>query len=376
MVALFFVLALLTIYPYVIYPVVAAVLARLRPRPPRTSDWEPSISVIIPAYNEREVIARKLENTLALDYPKHRLEILVGSDGSDDGTPDIARQFESRGVRVFAFPRRRGKPSVITDLAAAGTGDILVMTDASAILDARAVREIARGFGSPDIGVVSGEMEADEGRGVTSAITLYRRTDNRLRRHESLFHSSIGAAGALHGIRRELFTVPAPHTILDDLVIPLRTVERGYRVIIRPEAHFVELERPTLTGEFRRKTRTLAGNYQALGWLWRLLVPGRSPIWFQLLSHKALRLATPYLMLLLLPLNIALAHRPLFAALLAGQALFYLLALTGFAFRNRKLTLPRAINAPFIFLVMQIANLSSLYFFLAGRVTMKWSRNT
>jgi cellulose synthase/poly-beta-1,6-N-acetylglucosamine synthase-like glycosyltransferase len=376
MVALFAILALLTIYPYAIYPMVAALLARVRSRPPRTRDWDPSISVIIPAYNEREVIAQKLENTLAQDYPKDRLEILVGSDGSEDGTLTIAQQFESRGVRVFGFPARRGKPTVITDLVAASTGEILVMTDASAILDAHALREIARGFGSDDIGVVSGEMEADEGRGVTSAITIYRKTDNRLRRHESLFHSSIGAAGALHGIRRKLFTVPAPHTILDDLVIPLRTVERGYRVIIRPEAHFVELERPTLTGEFRRKTRTLAGNYQALGWLWRLLVPGLSPIWFQLLSHKALRLATPYLMLLLLPLNIALANRPLFGVLLAGQGLFYLLALTGFLFRNQKLTLPQAINAPFIFLVMQVANLSSLYFYLAGGVTMKWSKNT
>ncbi len=348
--AFFFAAVVLTVYPYLVYPLVLPMVAWLFGRPSSRSSWAPLVSLIIPVYNELEVIGLKLDNSLSLDYPRDRLEILVGSDGSSDGSLQIVQGYADRGVRLFGFAERRGKPSVLNDLVAASRGEILVLTDASALLDPRAIRE-----------------------GAVSALDLYRRIDNRLRRLESRLHSSTGAAGALYGIRRSLF-VPLPgDTILDDFVTPLRVVERGYRVLICPEARFTELERTTLKNEFRRKVRTLAGNYQALGRLWRLLVPGWSPVWFPLLSHKVLRLLTPYFMLALLPLNLFLLDRPAFRLVLVAQVVFYLSSGLGFLLRHRRRRIS-FLHYPFLVVLMQAANLFSLLKYLSGGVTMRWEK--
>ncbi len=371
--AFFFAAVLLTVYPYLVYPLVLPMVAWLFGRPSSRSSWAPLVSLIIPVYNELEVIGLKLDNSLSLDYPRDRLEILVGSDGSSDGSLQIVQGYADRGVRLFGFAERRGKPSVLNDLVAASRGEILVLTDASALLDPRAIREIVASFGSDDVGVVSGEMVPVHGEGAVSALDLYRRIDNRLRRLESRLHSSTGAAGALYGIRRSLF-VPLPgDTILDDFVTPLRVVERGYRVLICPEARFTELERTTLKNEFRRKVRTLAGNYQALGRLWRLLVPGWSPVWFPLLSHKVLRLLTPYFMLALLPLNLFLLDRPAFRLVLVAQVVFYLSSGLGFLLRHRRRRIS-FLHYPFLVVLMQAANLFSLLKYLSGGVTMRWEK--
>ncbi len=354
--AFFIAAVFLTVYPYLVYPLVLPIVAWLFGRPSGHTSWTPLVSLIIPVYNEREVIARKIENSLTLDYASDRFEILVGSDGSSDGSLEILQGYVDRGVQLFGFAERRGKPSVLNDLIAASRGEILVLTDASALLDRRAIREIVASFGSDDVGVVSGEVEPVHGEGVVSSLDLYRRIDNGLRRLESHLHSSIGAAGALYGIRRSLFEPLRADTVLDDVVTPLRVVEKGYRVLICPEARFSELERATLKNEFRRKVRTLAGTYQALGWLWRLLVPGWSPVWFPFLSHKALRLLTPYFMLALLPLNLFLVDRPIFRLVFVAQLAFYVSAGLGFLLRRR----PRRISLlhyPFLVVFMQTANL-------------------
>ncbi len=373
MTALFVVVTFLLLYPYFVYPVILPVLSRLFGRPPGRKEGTPTVSLLIPAYNEDRVLRRKLENSLALDYPKDRLEVLVGSDGSSDDTVRIAEEFRGDRVRVLAFAERRGKPSVLADLFAASRGEILILTDASALIHPAAVREIVATLGAPEVGVVSGEMVPEHGEGTVSTLDLYRRLDDHLRRNESRWHSSMGAAGALYGIRRDLYAPPPAGTILDDFVVPLRTVERGYRVLICPQARFRDLEPFTLEAEFRRKVRTLAGNFQAMGWLWRLLVPFRSPVWFQLLSHKVLRLLTPYFMLALLPMNALLVDRPLFRAIFLLQAAFYVLALLGLLLRRERRRIP-FFAYPFLFVVLQAANLLSLFLLLSGQVTMKWRR--
>jgi len=369
---LFFLALFLAVYPYLVYPLVLTALARVTARPTVRRDWTPKVSILIPAYNEEAVIEKKIENTLALDYPTESVEVLIGSDGSDDGTVAKVEPYLERVIRLLPFSERRGKPSVISDLAAQSTGEILVLTDASAMLDRTALRELISAFGSDDIGVVSGEMVPDSGKAMESSMGFYRRSDNRLRRLESAIHSSTGAAGAIYAIRRELFLTLPPDVILDDFVIPLRCVLRGYRVLICREGRFTEIDKVSLSGEFRRKVRTLAGNYQALRWLWPLLVPGRSPIWFQLLSHKYMRLWTPLWMLALVPLNIALLPSPLFSAALAAQVAFYIAAGLGYWLRNspRRVTL---LHLPFLFLTMQVASAWAPLLLLTGRVSMRWT---
>jgi len=373
--ALFFTFLFLAIYPYLVYPLLLPVIASLFGRPVRRCEWTPTVSMIIPVYNEKAVLAQKLENTLALDYPPEHLEILVGSDGSTDGSAEIMEEYAGKGIRTFHFPERRGKPTILNDLVAASEGEILIMTDASALLHRGAVRAITSSFAGDDIGVVSGEMIPEHGQGAASAMDLYRRIDNRIRRLESHLHSSSGAAGALYGIRRTLFQPLPPGTILDDFVIPLRAVEKGYRLLICPQASFEEIEQTSPKAEFRRKVRTLAGNYQALGWLWRLLIPVRSPVWFFLLSHKLMRLFTPYFMLVLWPLSFGLRDHPLFLVAFLAQTAFYASGVLGFLLRHhpRRIAL---VHYPFLFVLMQAANLCSLFLFLSGQISTKWTRET
>ena len=373
MVILFFVILVLGAYPYVVYPILLPALVALFGRPLTKKHWTPKVSLIIPVYNEQAVIAQKLGNTLSLDYPTESLEILVGSDGSTDLTVEIVEGFRERRVKLLEFGERRGKPSVLCDLAAESTGEILILTDASALLDSRAVREIVEAFGSEEIGVVSGEMVPRHGEGVVATLDIYRRMDNRLRRLEGRLHSSMGAAGALYGIRRDLFTPPEPDTILDDFVTPLRTVLKGRRVIICPEARFWELERTTFETEFRRKVRTLAGNFQAVARLSRLAIPLKSPVWFSLVSHKLIRLLTPYVMLALFVLNVFLVGHPWFHALLAAQVAFYLAALLGWRMKHRARTIG-LLHYPYMFVLMQMANLMALPSYLGRSASPMWKR--
>jgi cellulose synthase/poly-beta-1,6-N-acetylglucosamine synthase-like glycosyltransferase len=375
---LFFALLFLVAYPYFVYPFVIALLARLFPNPPGTRDWTPRVSILIPVYNEEAVIGRKIDNALALDYPPDRLEVLVGSDGSSDESVSIAEaraaSDAARRIKVFAYQARRGKPSVLGDLFAASSGEILVLTDASALIDPPALRALVAAFASDEVGAVSGQMVPRHGAGLVATLDAYRKIDNFLRHNESRLHSSMGAAGACYAIRRELFVPPVPGTILDDFVIPMRTLLSGHRLLICDEAMVTEIEATTLSGEFRRKVRTLAGNYQAIAWLWPLLVPGKSRVWFQLWSHKLLRLLTPYFMLALVPLNLALAGRhPIFAALLAAQALIWVCAGIGYLLRHRPHPLP-LFHYPYLFFVLQTASLLSAFQYFSGRVTMKWQR--
>src|SRR3989475_9148219 len=236
---LFWVSLLILGYTYLGYPAILRAWAMLRSRPPRLRNGEPSVSVVVVAYNEAERIGARLENLLSLDYPGNRLEIILASDGSTDGTVEKARAYEREGVTVIAFGARRGKPAVLNDLILKAQGEIVVLADARQRFDAGALRALLGPFADPQVGAVSGGLIlTDNAEGTTAGegVGFYWRYEKFIRWSESCVDSTVGATGAIYAIRRDLFEPIQEDTILDDVLIPMRIARKGYRVLFEPRA--------------------------------------------------------------------------------------------------------------------------------------------
>jgi cellulose synthase/poly-beta-1,6-N-acetylglucosamine synthase-like glycosyltransferase len=289
----FWVSAGILLYVYFGYAALLAVLRLVMRRPINRAAIEPRVCVFIAAHNERAVIAAKLRNTLALDYPADRLDIVVASDGSTDGTNDIVRAFAPR-VRLLEFFPRRGKIGAINEGVQAVGSEIVVFSDANTFLQPDAVRALVRNFADPDVGGVSGDVVlVGERAALGSSEDLYYRYERWLQHVESEIGSMVGADGALYAIRRELFQPPPADTILDDLAIPMAVVKAGRRVVFEGAARAYEQGSETAREEFSRKSRVVAGAIQFISRS-DSAVPLRAPqVIFSLVSHKALRWFSP-----------------------------------------------------------------------------------
>lgn len=219
-------LALLA-YVYVGYPLIAWLRRRARPRPVARAPVEPHVTVVVVAYNEGHRIARRLENLLASDYPRERLAIIVGSDGSTDDTVEIASRYEDRGVKVRNFGQRRGKPAVLNDLIASAESEIVVLADARQRFEAGAIRALVANFADAEVGAVSGELHLRKRSGTSpggEGTGFYWQYEKFIRANESWSGSTVGATGAIYAIRRDLFEPIPPDTILDDVLIDRKSV--------------------------------------------------------------------------------------------------------------------------------------------------------
>lgn len=339
----------LPLYAYVGYPIALFALASLVQigrdayylvsRAERRSQdiWWPSVSIIIAAYNEEEVIGRTLSRCLELDYPEERLEVVVGSDGSTDGTVEIAQQHEGERVQVVAFPERRGKLSVISDCVARAGGDVLVFTDANTVLSRDSVRRLARHFNDPRVGAVCGELRLLTADGPLADEGLYWRYEMVLKILESRLDSVLGANGAIYAVRKDLFPKLAGNLITEDFVIPMKVRASGFRVLYDPEAVAVEDAPATVSDEFRRRIRIGAGNWQALWRCAELLLPWKGFVSFAFWSHKVLRWLAPFLLVAGFLANLALLAEPVWQAVFAAQVGFYGCAVLGYVLRRLRL---------------------------------------
>jgi cellulose synthase/poly-beta-1,6-N-acetylglucosamine synthase-like glycosyltransferase len=372
---LFWVSLGLLVYAHVAYPVLIWVLSRMRPRPVRSSHDAPALSVVIVAHNEAPRIEGKLRNLLSLDYPRHRLEIVVGDDGSADGTADRARAFARPGVSVVSYDTRRGKAAVLNDLVGMARGEIVVLADARQRFEVDTLRALVAPFGDPRVGAVSGELiltDADAPGG-TQGVNVYWRYEKLIRWSESQVDSTVGATGAIYAIRRALFEPIPADTILDDVVIPLRIARQGYRVLFEPRARAYDRVAPSSQAELARKVRTLAGNFQLFTRERWLLNPLRNRLWFQTLSHKGLRLLAPLLQGTALATNIFLAATPGYRTLLAAQALFYATALGGYALRNTSRKHP-ILALPYTVCLFSWATVVGFFRFATGQQRVTWEK--
>ncbi len=321
-------------YTYAGYPLLLRL--RIRGKERKTADPAdfsyPSLSLLIPVYNEERAIAAKLENALALDYPRDRFEVIVVSDGSTDGTERAAARFLRRGVKLFALGGHRGKAAAINRGVSESSGELVVFTDATALFEKEALLRLAAAFADPAVGAASGELilREEASAGGELRVDYYWRLEKFIRRAEGMISSCAGATGAIYAVRRRLLRPLPEDTLLDDLVIPLEVVKSGRRVVFVEQARAREEKSAGLRQEFRRKVRTLSGNYQAFARESWSLIPGRSPIAFFLISHKLLRLLSPLLLLLALGAS-AFGSGVLLGTALAVQLGFYLAALAGWA---------------------------------------------
>ncbi len=309
-------------YTYAGYPVLVIAHARLRPRPVRRGERMPTVTAVMTVYNGAADLAAKLDNLAVLDYPQDLLDIVVACDGSSDASAAVAHAHRGRSVTVLEYDRRRGKAACLNDAVAAARGEVLLMLDVRQRVEPDALRRLVACLDDPAVGVAAGELRfEDPDTGFAASVDAYWRYEKAIRLAESASGSAIGVSGALYAVRRALFPVLPEGTVLDDVFVPMQVLRGGHRVVLEEGA--VAWDRPSRSSaqERVRKLRTLAGNYQLVSLAPWLLVPGANPAWLRFVSHKLLRLLSPWLLLLLAGASIALA----------GRHGFYLLAAAGLA---------------------------------------------
>lgn len=322
------------VYAYAGYPLLVWAIARRRPDPssPAATGTTvlPDVTMVIPVHNERDTIAEKIANTLALDYGPARLTAIFVSDGSTDGTVEVLEAAHHDRIRLVLIRERGGKAAALNAGLAAASAPIVVFSDASIMLEPGSIRAIVRPFDDPAVGCVSGEDRIAGGGGEG----LYGRYEMFLRRQESRLHSIVGASGSFYAQRRELCGAFVPNVAPDFLSV-LRTVEAGFRATSEPRAVGVMGAVDNPRDEFARKVRTILRGLTTLGQHRRLLNPVRHGVFaFELFSHKLMRWLVPVFLLAMLLANLALAGGSAFyTVVLILQAVFYAVALAGVAGR-------------------------------------------
>jgi cellulose synthase/poly-beta-1,6-N-acetylglucosamine synthase-like glycosyltransferase len=334
MLLIFFWLALAVVfYTYVGYALVAGVWARLAGRrTPPAGPFEPEVTLVVPAYNEADILAAKVANCLTLDYPADKLRLLFITDGSTDNSGEVLAAFPR--VQHLHAAERAGKSMAENRAIRYVATPYVIFTDCNTVLNPGAVRNLVRHYANPAVGAVSGEKRVlSDGSASGAGEGMYWKYESFLKRCDSDIYSLMGAAGELVSFRTSLFKPLEADTILDDFVQSMRIVDAGYQVVYEPEAYAMEPPSFSLNEEMKRKVRICAGGWQAMARLLAVLNPLRRPVVaFLYFSHRVLRWSlAPVALALLLPLNAALAvaYGGFYALVLALQGLFYGAALLG-----------------------------------------------
>ena len=365
-------------FVYAGYPLALVILGKFRTRLTRhLEDFLPSISLTIAAYNEEKVIAEKLENSFALDYPSEKLQIVVASDGSTDGTNAIVESFADRGVTVFALTPRGGKIKALNRVIPQTRGDILILSDANAMYRPDAIRKLVRHFVDPTVGAVSGDVRlVNAADSFAKSEGLYYRYERWLQELESRIGSIIGADGAMYALRREIFQAPPDFTVVDDFVISMSVARQGYRVLYDAEA--IALEEGTASGpeEFRRKVRIVAGGMQALKLGLGVPKITQPLLGFCYLFHKFFRWLIPvFLLIAFVSAGFLLNEGFLYQSAFVGQIVCYILALSyaGGLFNRVNGTW---LGVPYYFCMVNAAALLGLWKGIFGSQAVTWRRST
>ncbi len=366
------------VYVYLGYPLLVRGLAKVRPL--RTLKQDPSldqkVSLVLASYNESPRLEIKLRDLLTSEQAQYIAEILIGSDGSTDDTPAMLARLNDPRIKLIEFPERRGKPAVLNDLIPRCTQDIVVLCDARQIFAPNAIPALLANMADPTVGVVSGELifrKPGQTNMAGQGIGAYWRYEKSIRKAEARFRSVPGATGALYAIRKELFEPIPATTLLDDVVIPMQAIVRGYHCVFEPGAVAWDEPSGTLEREAVRKRRTIAGAAQLVLHHPSWLLPWKNPIWFEFISHKVLRLTSPVLLLLVLVSNVALSAEPLYQVLLSAHLCFYLSALAGWLFQKQGRT-SLLFGVQLMFLTLNVTTVAALWDALRGRYRVTWQR--
>ncbi len=385
---LFWGAAVLLLHTYFFYPVILMALDAVHQalgnlryirsgderRKPRASDVTPPVTVVVAAYNEESCIAEKIRNSLALDYPADRFELLIGSDGSTDKTNEIVSGWDDPRVRLSAA-ERAGKTSVLNRCIPDAKGELIILSDANTLIDPAAVKKLVRHFRDPDVGAVCGKLKLYNPKVKGYEESAYWTYESLLKFYEGKRGAVMGANGGLYAIRRTLFQLLPPGTIVDDFVIPLRVLDKGFKVLYDPEAIAWEETTEDYAREFGRRARIAAGNFQSLRMVPRLLLPTAGFRAFAFWSHKFLRWCAPAFMAVALVSNAFLLDGGLlYWATFAGQLGFYGLAAIGRHAGAVPGALRRITSVAYYFVTMNLAMAVGFWRFVRGSQRAAWDR--
>jgi poly-beta-1,6-N-acetyl-D-glucosamine synthase len=360
------------VYAYAGYPLLLALLAKIRPRPVRTECFTGRTSIVVAAYNEQASIRVRLSELISsMAASGIEGEIIVVSDGSTDHTAEIAREFERSSVRVLELPSNRGKAAALDAGCVAAQNEIIVFADTRQSWTPGTLSFLLENFLDARVGAVSGDLVLERAPGVLAGVGLYWRYEKWVRRLESDVYSTVGVTGAISAVRRVLFRPIPQGTLLDDVYWPLQVAMQGFRVIHESRAKANDVLPDRVSDEFRRKVRTLCGNYQLLTRLPSALLPWRNPIWFQFYSHKVLRLIVPWAFL------IALVSSFLLDGLLYQFAFGAQVAMYGISFAglfSKVARRSRLVTAVSSFLMLNMAAWVAFWVWCFGGAAKSWSK--
>jgi cellulose synthase/poly-beta-1,6-N-acetylglucosamine synthase-like glycosyltransferase len=376
----------LIFYSYLGYGILLFFLVRLKQGKPGVSDPleghedDPEVTLFVTAYNEKDFVEMKLQNSFSLDYPKEKVKHLWVTDGSDDGTPDLLRTYP--GVEVHHQPQRAGKIAAMNRGIQFIKTPIVIFSDGNTMLGKESIRRIVHLFRNPKVGCVSGEKRIFSKDTAAATEGIYWKYESKLKQWDARLHSVVGAAGELFAVRTGLFQPVEKDTLLDDFIISLRIAMQGYTIQYDPEAYAIENPSANVKEELKRKIRISAGGIQSIVRLKQLLNPFRyGTLSFQYISHRVLRwTVAPLGLMIILLCSLALAGRDgflnyssIYTWLFWGQVAFYLMALTGWYLEEHKIKL-KLLFVPYYFFIMNLAVYLGFFRYLRKRQSVNWER--
>jgi biofilm PGA synthesis N-glycosyltransferase PgaC len=341
----------------------------------------PSVALIIAAYNEESIIKEKIEDCLALDYPKEKLRIIFITDGSSDKTPKIIA--ENNVVELLHIDERNGKMAAIKRVIPLIKEDIIVFTDANTFLNPQAIKELVKHYQNPKVGAVAGEKRILVNASADASAAgegFYWKYESALKKWDYELYSNVGAAGELFSIRTNLYQPVESDTIIDDHMIAMRIAEKGYLIAYEPNAYALETASANSKEELKRKIRIAAGGIQSIMRLTKSANPFYNPILtFQYISHRVLRWAiTPWLMLLVFILNLIICYQNpqsnLYQIILLGQIIFYIATILGYILESKKIKI-KAFFIPFYFSMMNYAAMAGAIRYFKGEQSAAWEKS-
>ena len=384
----FWILLFIVFYAYVGYGILLYLLIKIRRlaglsgKNDIDNNYEPDVTLFIAAYNEKDFVAEKVKNSRELDYPAHKLHMVWVTDGSDDGTPGLLKEYE--GVEVHHLPQRNGKIGAMNRGIKLIKTPIVVFCDANTLLGKESIRRIVNLFSDPKVGCVSGEKRIfgkDKDSAAGAGEGLYWKYESALKKWDAELYSVVGAAGELFAIRTELYEEVEKDALLDDFIISLRVAQKGYTIQYDPEAYAIETASANVKEELKRKVRISAGGIQSVVRLSSLLnIFKYGTLSFQYISHRVLRWTlAPLALLFLIPAGIILAINEgilnfgFYCILFWLQLLFYLSALLGWYLENKSIRI-KLLFVPYYFFIMNLSVFLGFIRYLKGSQSVNWER--
>ncbi len=384
MIYFFWILLILIVYSYIIYPVILFVLATLWGKNKQTNKIGgnkdlPTITLLVTAYNEVDVVDQKVQNSYSLKYPEEKIEYLWVTDGSDDGTPQKLRAYKD--IKLLHSDERKGKIHAMNRAAKTVESDIIVFCDANTLLTQDTLLNIGKQFSNPKVGCVAGEKQiiSDANSAAGAGEGLYWKYESWIKKYDYKFNTTLGAAGELFAVRKNLYQPVEPDTVLDDFIISLRIAAAGYVVAYEPKAIARELPSLSVHEEMKRKVRIAAGGFQSLGRLKQIMNPFKMPrLAFQFFSHKFFRwMICPLALLFIIPVHMAIIiQNPqdlIFWGLAGAHLLVYVFALTGWMMEKKQLS-QSWLYLPYYFISTNYAQIRGLMRYLNKTQSVNWER--